>query len=250
MSDNDSLYYFGCLPLQGGLNIWHRGRFCDLASGSLGFVATNEEYVIQMSDDLDALWLRIPAQMFRSHVISADELLNRPFDISRGVGLAALGLMQASVREDNEVTRRGANLIAHSLLGFIGELTNSNPDGATAPSTQHRKKILARARDFIEQHLNDDELSPRDIAHGIGVSIRYLSEVFAAEGTSVMRWVQRRRLELCRIELERQGNSSQLICEIAYSMGFINISSFNRAFKAHFGRSPRSLMQAKLASLS
>ncbi|MDF1802126.1 MAG: helix-turn-helix transcriptional regulator [Thalassobius sp.] len=80
------------------------------------------------------------------------------------------------------------------------------------------------------------------MAQGVGISSRYLSEIFAAEGTSPMRWVRQRRLELCRMELERQTGGNQLICEVAYSMGFTNVSSFNRAFKAHFGQSPRDLI--------
>jgi AraC-like DNA-binding protein len=250
MSERDSHYFFACLPLEGGLEIRHFGRSCSLRRGSLGFVATKEEYVIQMSDYLDALWLRMPAPMLRSHVISMDELLGCSLDISTGIGFAAMALMHASITEGNELSSRGAHLIAQSLLGFIGELANSALRNEAAPSTLHRRKILARARDYIEEHLSDETLSPQDIARGIGVSLRYLSELFAAEGSSAMRWVQKRRLERCRMELERHGIGHQPIREVAYSMGFANVSSFNRAFKSYYGRSPRSLMQTRNGAAS
>ena len=85
------------------------------------------------------------------------------------------------------------------------------------------------------------------VANGIGISRRYLSQIFAAEGSSVMRWVQRRRLERCRLALQANLIELKTIQEIAYSVGFANISSFNRAFKAQFGCSPRAMMDARPA---
>ena len=124
----------------------------------------------------------------------------------------------------------------------IGEVITSTVQPGPAASNRGRRMILERARRYIDDHLDDDELSPLAIANGIGISARYLSEIFAAEGTSPMRWVRKRRLEMCRMELERNEGRQQLICEIAYSMGFANVSSFNRAFKSQFGYSPREVM--------
>jgi len=248
MTDADSQYHFACLPLEGHVHIKHLGRDCELGRGTLGIIKTSEEYVIEMSDYLDAIWLRIPTKIMNSHAVSTDQALARPLDAARGLGYSAQQLMCGVLTEGNEFTPRGARLFAQSLVGFIGELVNSTlHDGASA-SSQRRHKILARARDFIEEHLSDDELSPQFIAQGMGISARYLSDIFAAEGTSPMRWVQQRRLERCRMEIEKRGAGQQLICEIAYSMGFANVSSFNRAFKAHYGRSPSDLMAARAPS--
>lgn len=250
MTDKDNGYYFACLPLSGEMQIRQLGsqraseRDCTVTANHVTLVKTNEEYEIAMSDTLDALWLRVPADLLRSHALSIDEMLGRPLDIQGGLGLVAKQMMYGAVADDTHLTERGARIFSQSLLSFLGEVITSNMAADRAATSRGRRMILKRAQDYIEEHIHDDELSPMQIAQGVGISARYLSEIFAAEGSSPMRWVRQRRLELCRMELERRNGGDQLICEIAYSMGFTNVSSFNRAFKAQFGHSPRDLMLA------
>jgi AraC family transcriptional regulator, positive regulator of tynA and feaB len=242
MSQGDNGYYFALMPLDGGMNIRHLGRNCSVQTGQMALVNTKTEYEIAMSDIMDAIWLRMPEKLLRSHAISVDEALWRPLDVQSGLGLVAKQMMYGAVGDGNRLSDRGARIFSQSLLSFVGEVINSNLNPEMLATSRGRRKILARAQEFIEEHVHDDDLTPQIIAQGIGISSRYLSEIFAAEGTSPMRWVRKRRLELCRMELERQNGGHQLICEIAYSMGFTNVSSFNRAFKAHFGHSPRDLL--------
>jgi AraC-like DNA-binding protein len=246
MNEAEGQHYFACLPLTGSLRINLLGRDCHLQSGDMGIVATDQEYEIEMSDHLDALWLRVPASILGAHVISMNQALARPLSVEKGLGFAAQQLMRGALIDGNELEGRSAQLFAQSLVSFVGETINSEVNLGTTPSNVHRQKILSRACEFIDAHIDDEELNPHSIARGVGISPRYLSEIFAAEGISPMRWVQRRRLELCRTELEKnRGAGQQLICEIAYSVGFTNVSSFNRAFKAQYGRSPGEFMASK-----
>lgn len=238
-------YYYACLPLEGRLNIRHLGRDCTLERGALTLLTSNEEYEIEMSDILDAIWLRIPTRLLQSHAISVDEVLGRELDVRHGLGFVAKQMMYGVLNDRRQLSPRGAKVLSQSLLSFLGEVIDSSLYDDIPISSSGRRKILSRAREFIEEHIYDDEINPQLIAQGIGISSRYLSEIFAADGTSPMRWVRKRRLEMCRMELEKQSGGQKLICEVAYSMGFTNISSFNRAFKAHFGHSPRDLLAQK-----
>lgn len=248
MTDGDLGDYFACIPLNGAMEIRHLnrdhngGRNSNVKTNHLTILNTKEEYEIAMSDTMDAIWLRVPAKLLQAHAISVDDLLGRPLDIQGGLGLMAKQMLCGAVADDTRFTDRSARILSQSLLCFLGEVINSNLNLGGRASSQGRRKILKRAQDFIEEHILDDDLSPLQIAQGVGISSRYLSEIFAAEGASPMRWVRKRRLEMCRMELERKNGGQQLICEIAYSMGFTNVSSFNRAFKAHFGHSPRDLL--------
>ncbi|WP_434291149.1 helix-turn-helix domain-containing protein [Celeribacter sp. SCSIO 80788] len=247
MTDGEDGQYFACMPLQGGVEIRHlnrngNGHDCIVKSHHLTLLNTREEYEIAMSDELDAIWLRVPGKLLRAHAISVDDVLGKPLDIQSGLGCVAKQMMYGAVANNHHLKDRGARIFSQSLLSFLGEVINANLSAGQQTTSSGRRKILKRAQDFIDEHLHDEDLSPMQIAQGIGISARYLSEIFAAEGTSPMRWVRKRRLEMCRMELERKGGGQQLICEIAYSMGFTNVSSFNRAFKAHFGLSPRDLI--------
>lgn len=253
MSDEDTEHYFACLPRTGEVNIRFLARDnkrqheCHVPKGQLALVNTRQEYEIFMSDTLDAMWLRIPAHLLKSHAIAVDDALGKPMNVQTGLGLMAKRMMCGAISEGLGASDRGARLFSQSLLSFLGEVVNTSSVSDTNAASRGRRKILERAQEYIEEHIHEDGLNPADIARGVGISSRYLSEIFAAEGTSPMRWVRRRRLELCRMELERPNCGHQLVCEIAYSMGFTNVSSFNRAFKAQFGYAPRELLAQNAA---
>lgn len=243
IDERDNSYLFACMPLVGQLRISHLGRSCTAESGELCFVTSDEEYVIEMSDRLDALWLRIPTPLLQGHVISMTEFLGRALDISGGIGLSATELMRTSLQTAGQLSERGARLIGQSLVVLLAELADSKISVGDRSRSAYCRKILVRARDFIEEHLADEDLSPAVIAKGVGISPRYLSQLFYSEGVSVMRWVRRRRLERCRMEIERSGPGKTPISEIAYGMGFKNVCGFNRAFKTHFGKSPSDMFR-------
>lgn len=243
MGDGTNAYHYLCMPVSGEVGIEHLGRSCILTAGTMCLVSTDYEYFIEMSDELDAFWLRIPSQLLPGHAASVHEMLCRAFDVSKGIGYAAAELINSSLMAGDRLTQRGNWLISQSLLGFLGELLESSfPSSDASTSTVHRRKIFSRARDYIEENISDELLSPEVIAEGIGISKRYLSQIFSAEGFSVMRWVQRRRLELCKAEIQRDSHRNVAIQEIAYSKGFSNISSFNRSFKMQYGCSPSEVM--------
>lgn len=237
--------HFACMPVRGAMRVRHLGRSCELKQDQICLLSSDAEYEIGMSDELEAVWLRIPSKSIEAHTVCLTEALGRPLDAQKGIGRAARVLMCEVAAEKERLNLSGSRILGQSLLSFIGELANSVAfEGQSLPNPG-RRKLLARAKDFIEDHLYDEELSPQTIAQGVGVSARYLSEVFADEGLSPMRWVQRRRLEICRQALEKNDKRQALISEIAYSAGFNNVSSFNRLFKSHYGMSPRAYLNAQ-----
>lgn len=252
MVHGDADYHFACLPLDGFMEMRHLGwnskksHACVVKSSHLAFLNSAKEYEIKMSEQLDAIWLRIPSKILCSHAISPDDLLGQPLEIHRGLGLMVKQMMCSAIADNDYLDTRIARVFSQSLLNFLGEIANLHSDSTQHSNSRGRRAILKRAQDFIENHIEDENLSPQIIAHGIGISLRYLSEIFAAENTSPMRWVTKRRLELCRMEFERQTKQRQMISEVAYSMGFTNISSFNRAFKIQFGHSPRDIIAKNL----
>ncbi|MFT6958204.1 MAG: AraC family transcriptional activator of tynA and feaB, partial [Halieaceae bacterium] len=67
---------------------------------------------------------------------------------------------------------------------------------------------------------------------------RYLHMLFADEGESVSRYIQRLRLEACAAALRDLAFADYSASEIAYHFGFNDASHFSRVFKALFGEAP------------
>ncbi|MBL8942370.1 MAG: helix-turn-helix domain-containing protein [Myxococcales bacterium] len=52
------------------------------------------------------------------------------------------------------------------------------------------------------------------------------------------------RLDRCRAQLLDPAHAHRSISEIAFALGFTSAAHFSRAFRARFGRSPRTLRAA------
>ena len=240
-------HVLACLPLSGHIQIRHEDGACHwsapevVGAGQLGLLRTRAPYEVAMSDALDALWLRIPEPHLAAHVINLDEMLWRPLEASAGLSAFARQMMLQAVDEDTELSARSASILGQALVSFLGDVTASNR-ALPVRRTRAAGRLLARAEEFIDGHLLEETLSPQMIAAGLGISERYLFDLFAEQGTSPMRWARKRRLELARQELIR-GGAGQSVSEIAYSLGFSNMSSFARAFRAEFGITPSAAAQ-------
>ncbi|WP_433654792.1 AraC family transcriptional regulator [Nocardia sp. CA-128927] len=98
------------------------------------------------------------------------------------------------------------------------------------------ESVVAAATRYADKHLEDRDLSPTVIARALCVSVRTLHRAFATADESVMSYVRRRRLERAHSDLLYTGT----VAEVAARWHFADTSHFRRAYKAHFGRPPRS----------
>ena len=103
-------------------------------------------------------------------------------------------------------------------------------------STEHRRRTLfqealaAIARDFP-----DENLSLAAVAHSIATSRRQLQRVFAEQGTSFRRELQRVRMAHAA-ELLRQ--EALPVAAVARAVGYRQAAQFSKAFRRHHGHPP------------
>ena len=81
-------------------------------------------------------------------------------------------------------------------------------------------------------------VSLSDVAARHRVSPRYVRMLFESEGTSFTEFIRAERLERALARLLDPRFDHFRISEIAYEVGFNDLSYFNRAFRRRFGRSP------------
>lgn len=103
---------------------------------------------------------------------------------------------------------------------------------------------------FIDQHLQEDELGPGLLAAQFNLSIRQLYRLFEKHNETICRYVQRRRLERCAEELASPAQTNWSITQIAYKWGFSDSAHFSRSFKREFDSSPREYRRSRLACVA
>jgi AraC-like DNA-binding protein len=93
----------------------------------------------------------------------------------------------------------------------------------------------------IAQNLEDGDLSAAVLAARQRVTPRYIHKLFEGEGTTLSQFVLGQRLARVHRLLTDPRHADLTIGAIAYGAGFGDLSTFNRAFRRHFGATPSDL---------
>lgn len=102
-------------------------------------------------------------------------------------------------------------------------------------------RLRAIKDDLLAQIEND--LSLGEIAARHQLSPRYVGMLFESEGTNMTEFVREERLKRARSMLLSPHFRGRRIAEIAYAVGFNDLSYFNRSFRRRFGHSPREIRE-------
>jgi AraC family transcriptional activator of tynA and feaB len=124
------------------------------------------------------------------------------------------------------------------LLSSVLERAVLASDGRPALPSHSRSYHLRRIKRYTCEHLRDPALKPGTIAKAVGVSRRYLDNLFQTQDTSIARYIWARRLQGCKRDLADSRLVGRSITEIAFSWGFNSASHFSRTFSERYGVSP------------
>jgi AraC-like DNA-binding protein len=123
------------------------------------------------------------------------------------------------------------DLLVVGLAGLVDRRSAVPPEG-------RRRALLSRVRAFIEERLDDPDLSPAVVAAANGVSVRYLHKLFETEDATVASWIRHRRLERCRRDLLDPALQDWSARAIGARWGLIDAQHFSRVFRATYGLPP------------
>ncbi|MFD4196855.1 helix-turn-helix domain-containing protein [Amycolatopsis thermoflava] len=221
---------FASLVLGRSAVFYHGDGCLTLDAGDLVVYGTHRSYLFGFAAPMRQLLVDIPAEVFAEHCLPGR--LRGPLKFTPdSPGGGALHTLQRTlegiVRQPDGV-RDGAD---ETVLNLLGVLAGA---GRAAPP-------LVVARDYIERHLGEHDLTPVRVAAAVGVSVRHLGRLFAAEDLSAARYIQRRRLAAARRELLDPDGRHRTIAEVAHRWGFSSHAHFTRVFRAEFGHPPAAL---------
>ena len=147
--------------------------------------------------------------------------------------------------EENAVSRQ----LATSALDLVGVALADHFGDAISPGSAGTKHFL-RACTYINAYADDPDIDPSRIASSIGVSLRYLHQLFRDHNTTVTTYLMRRRLARCRDDLVCGQLGAKTVTEIALSHGFKTAAHFSRCFAAAYGATPTETRRAALLGSS
>lgn len=191
------------------------------------------------------LSLRMPRQQLGQYLLHPESVASVRICGSSGPGALVSGYLRQlwqGIRNNELIghewlfSAMGLRLIATAFLAAA----DRHADFSMA-SARHQY----RARLYIERHLADPELDLTQVASALGITRRYLHQIFADQPESVSRYILRRRLEECHQLLAgHRAATRRSITEVALSQGFNSISHFCRVFRARYHVTPSELLHA------
>jgi AraC-like DNA-binding protein len=124
---------------------------------------------------------------------------------------------------------------AGALVGLCLAERPTPPVALSALATARAEEILR----YLDRNFANAQLTPASMADDLGISVRYAHKLLEQTGRSFRRELISLRLNAARRAFAGGRGPRQTIADIAISVGFNDLSQFNRHFRAAFGMTPR-----------
>lgn len=206
-----------------------------LQSGDVVCYDSTQPYSAIVDEEIELLVLHLAKEVWMRRIGPTENMTNRALR-----GVTSMGaLVSTFLRQAVSVAESAEPATAHRLIEVsldlvtmaFGELVRG--EGSVRQSAG-RVALLLRAKALIKENLHAPELKPEKIASGMGISLRYLYDLFKEENTTVSRWIWEKRLEKSRRDLSDPLLASKNISQIAFACGFNDFSHFCRRFRTAY----------------
>ncbi|OFZ59423.1 MAG: hypothetical protein A3D92_08185 [Bacteroidetes bacterium RIFCSPHIGHO2_02_FULL_44_7] len=155
--------------------------------------------------------------------IGADNYLMKPFDIAE---------LSAVVKNLLEQRQKLKHTFHRNFLSGKNDRTHD----PLSVGKKENAALIAEAMQSILEHLDDSEFGVRILAQELGIPRnRFQTELKELTGLSPVEFIRSVRLNEAKKMLQEKTLN---VSEIAYSVGFNNLSYFTRSFKSEFGILP------------
>ncbi|WEX90694.1 helix-turn-helix transcriptional regulator [Sinorhizobium garamanticum] len=147
------------------------------------------------------------------------------------------------LRQEYQSEEHAGMMVAH-FYDLLPVLAQHVGNRAPRETPQNR---MASIKKLIEQNLANGSFSITDVAGAEGITPRAIQKFFSREGTTFSRYLLGRRLALAKGLILAEGSSCS-ISQIAYNVGFNDLSYFNRTFRSRYGVRPSDLRRLASAA--
>ncbi|MFM0162291.1 helix-turn-helix domain-containing protein [Paraburkholderia sediminicola] len=240
---HDDDLYVGVQLTTGGRERFRIGDSgVEVTSGDLVVWTTDQEVQFEVLERLHKVTLMIPWSLMRERLPERKQPPSGGKIESRtGVGsLLAVHLLALSNQIDSLDQRVQAS-VSRSTLELLGIALSGQQPSATFDASA---AMLRRVKDFILQHLHEEDLNPTRIAEANNISLRYLHMLFQRSEMTVSGFILDSRLHVCKEALIDPAFQRLQISEIAFRWGFNSLSHFCRTFRQRYGASPGDVRRA------
>jgi AraC-like DNA-binding protein len=229
--------YLITVPDHGEIRFVQDGSDVQCRPGSFLIERSHLPYEFSHRDPA-ALWvLKIPSAVLRARIACPERLATLQFDAKHGIGAVFVDMLRLVGTRIDEMNEPARAMTGRHLIDLLAMAVEADERVLVGHSSSVRNAHLHRCEHFIRTHLDDVGLAPQMVADRCGISLRYLHQIFEAEGITVCSYIRNQRLAMCDTML-RDPACRNSIAEIAYRWGYGDQAQFSRNYRSRFGRTP------------
>jgi AraC-like DNA-binding protein len=226
--------YFLNLQLDGLSRSVQRGHEQICGPGDLAVVDTTEPFEIMNLRGFTLLCFAAPRALLPDHFVDHPRLTLSSTEMGRALARTLSGYADLCIHAP---AAPPVPALGHHLLDL---LSHAERFVADAPLAHARAPVqLSMMLDHADRHFTDPRFNAAALARKFGCSVRYVHKLFSTTGRSVGEHVNDRRILASARHLLDPSCRRMTIAEIAFAVGFNDISYFNRLFRRCNGLSPR-----------
>lgn len=222
------------------------GKEAILEAGEFAFLDSSRPYSVLYDGESTSQVLQFPRHLLHLPDKAVEDLsvisFSRQNPLTKAVTSFATECSQALLTLPQPVSRRLAGNLVDLLGTVIASELYSNADTSLTSDKKRQREVVV---DYIQDNLDDLDLSPQTIAAANYISVRTLHQLFEGTGDTVASTVRSLRLERCRMELENPAQLTTSISAIATRWGFADSAHFSRAFRRAYGTTPSKWREVK-----
>jgi AraC family transcriptional regulator, positive regulator of tynA and feaB len=238
--------FFLNMPLRGGSTVAQDGRVAELGPGDFAIVDGARPFALDFAAGFEQLSLTLPHDLLAPLLGAPEVATARVVRGDSGLGTVAGAALRPFFDGGAGIDEAMARPLAERLASLVALALGAG--AATHPGS--RAALTQAALDEVERSLGDPELTPATVAARVGISTRYLHQLFSDRGPSFGRWLLGRRLDRCRADLADPELAHWTIGEIGWRHGLTDPSYLARAFRRAYGVSPGEHRRAAAAALA
>jgi AraC-like DNA-binding protein len=243
-------FYVLAIPLAGCVTFTQNGRVRVASAGEYILLSQLGSYELSSASSSRLLMVHIPATELRSRLVSIEDHVGGRFGANERMTCLLVDLVKGIAELFADRAPPNPQALATEIVSFVALTIGAEDRGAAIDVRNTRYQLRRRIFDFIEKHLGDQHLSPKKIAESSRISMSYLYSLFNDDETTVGQFVQVKRLQRAYEVLVADPKGHRTVAEVAYEVGFKNVSHFSRSFSRHFGIAPRDVRQIGHAAVT
>jgi AraC-like DNA-binding protein len=227
------------LATRGKVRVTQQSKIIELATGQMCLTEMNVVGAVDLNHSGGFTTTRFPRSLLLQVAPSAETQIARTLGHDRALSLLIERYAALCTEIGGELDMFGQRAAAQHLADLVGHVVGTDPDDKALL----RQRGISTARinllkAYILARLENPDLTVETVARANGLSERQVQRMFAAAGTTFSDFALEQRLLLARRLLLHESARRRKVSDVAYTVGFNDLSYFHRTFKKRFGATP------------